>query len=154
MLSFDHELLVDLFRNNGKLAVELLRTCAGFAVDHARVEVRSIDLTQVAPTEYRADAVVILHDEAGKPVTGVVVEVQRSDDADKLLAWPVYVTALRRKFACPAILLVLAHGAAVAAWARRPIEVGHPGFRLAPLVVELEEYRASGTRPQHRSCRS
>jgi hypothetical protein len=27
----------------------------------------------------------------------------------------------------------------VAAWARRPIEVGHPGFRLAPLVVELEE---------------
>lgn len=60
MPSFDHELLVDLFRNDGKLAVELLGTCAGFAVDHARVELGSIDLSQVAPTGYRADAVVVL----------------------------------------------------------------------------------------------
>jgi hypothetical protein len=58
MPSFDHEFLVDLFRNNAKLAVELLRTCAGIAVDHARVEMRSIDLSQIAPAEYRADAVI------------------------------------------------------------------------------------------------
>lgn len=54
MSSFDHEILVDLFRENGQLAAELLRTCAGMAIDHDRVERGSIDLSQVAPTEYRA----------------------------------------------------------------------------------------------------
>jgi len=74
MLSFHHEILVELFRGNSKLAVALLRTCAGISVDHTRVELGSIDLSQVTPTEYRADAVVILHDRADRPVTGVIVE--------------------------------------------------------------------------------
>jgi hypothetical protein len=49
MLSFDHEILVALFRGNSQLALELLRTCAGIAVDHTRVALGSIDLSQVAP---------------------------------------------------------------------------------------------------------
>jgi predicted ATPase with chaperone activity len=44
------EMPSDLFRGNGRLATELLRTCAGIAVDHARVGLESIDLSQVAPT--------------------------------------------------------------------------------------------------------
>lgn len=76
MLSFRHEILVDLFRGNGELAVELLRTAAGMALDHARVALESIDLTQVAPTAYYADAVVVLRDRDDRPVTGVIVEVQ------------------------------------------------------------------------------
>jgi hypothetical protein len=70
MLSFHHKILVELFRGNGQLAAELLRTCAGIAVNHARVELGSIDLSQVTPTEYRADAVAILHDRDDRPVTG------------------------------------------------------------------------------------
>jgi hypothetical protein len=62
MLSFRHEILVDLFRGNCQLAPELLRACAGIAVDHARVVLESIDLTQVAPTAYYADTVAILRD--------------------------------------------------------------------------------------------
>jgi len=42
MLSFRHKILVDLFRGNGQLAAELLRTCAEIAVDHARVDLGSI----------------------------------------------------------------------------------------------------------------
>ena len=49
MLSFDHEILVELFRGHSELAVALLRTCAGIALDHARLELGSIDLSQVAP---------------------------------------------------------------------------------------------------------
>lgn len=139
MPSFDHEILVDLFRENGKLAAELLRTCAGIAIDHERVERGSIDLSQVAPTEYRADNVAILHGRDGRPVTGVIVEVQRRRDRDKLLTWPVYVSALRAQLACPAVLLVVAPKPAVAAWARRPIDMGHPGFQLTPLVIGLED---------------
>lgn len=48
MLTFEHEFLVDLFRNDGKLVVELLRTCAGIAVEHARIAVGSIVGTTVA----------------------------------------------------------------------------------------------------------
>jgi hypothetical protein len=135
MLSFHHEILVELFRGNSELAVALLRTCAGIAVDHTRVELGSIDLSQVASTEYRADAVVILYDLADRPVAGVIVEVQRQIERDKLLTWPAYVAALRAKLACPAVLLVIAPDPAVAAWARRPIELGHPGFLLTPVVI-------------------
>jgi len=139
MLSFDHEILVDLFRANSELAVALLRSCAGIAVDHARLELGSIDLSQVAPTEYRADAVVILHDLADRPVTGVIVEVQRHIKRDKLLTWPAYVANLRAKLACPAVLLVITPDPAVAAWARRPIELGHPGFHLTPIVIGFDD---------------
>jgi hypothetical protein len=106
--SFDHEILVELFRNEGELAAELLRHCAGIAVAHVRAECATIDLSQIAPTEYRADAVAILRDGNDIPVLGVVVEVQRQVDPVKRLTWPVYVAALRARFACPAALLVVA----------------------------------------------
>jgi hypothetical protein len=139
MPSFRHEILVDLFRGNGQLAAELLRSSAGIAVDHARVALESIDLSQVAPTAYYADAVAILHDHDDRPITGVIVEVQLQTDERKLLSWPVYVSTLRAKLACAAVLLVIAPDPGVAAWARRPIELGHPGFRLTPVVIEFDD---------------
>jgi hypothetical protein len=139
MPSFRHEILVDLFRGNGQLAPELLRACAGIVVDHARVALESIDLSQVAPAGYYADTVAILRDRNDRPVTGVIVEVQLRADEDKLLSWPVYVTTLRAKLACRAVLLVVAPEPGVAAWARQPIEVGHPGFRLTPVVIEFDD---------------
>jgi hypothetical protein len=132
VLSFRHEILVELFRGDGQLAVELLRTCAGITVDHAHVKLGSIDLSQVAPTEYRADAVVILHDRDDRPVTGVIVEVQRQIERSKRLTWPVYVTTLRAKLACAAVLLVVAPDPAVAAWARQPIEFRPQVLRPGP----------------------
>lgn len=120
MPSFQHEILVDLFRENGKLAAELLRTCAGIAIDHHRIERGSIDLSQAVPAEYCADNVAFLHNRKGRPITGVIVEVQLQRDRDKLLAWPVYVAALRAQLDCPAVLLVVAPRPAVAAWARDP----------------------------------
>ena len=135
MLSFEHEILVELFRDNAELPVELLRACAGITCDHARVERGSIDLSQVAPARYHADAVTVLRDRSDAPVTGVIVEVQRNIDSDKLLTWPVYVATLRAQLACAAVLLVVAPRPEVAAWARRPIELGHPGFCLSPIVI-------------------
>lgn len=139
MLSFRHEILVDLFRGNCQLAPELLARCAGIAVDHARVVLESIDLSQVAPTAYYADAVAVLRDHEDRPVTGVIVEVQLREDKDKLLSWPVYVTTLRAKLACAAMLVVVAPDPSVAAWARQPIELGHPGFQLTPIVIEFDD---------------
>jgi hypothetical protein len=139
MPSFDHEILVDLFREDGRLAVELLRRCAGISVEHTRVEHRSIDLSQVVPTEYRADDVLILFRRDSSATTAVIVEVQLDEDDDKLRTWPVYVAALRARLRCPAMLLVITRDPATARWARRPIELGHPGFQLTPLVVDYAD---------------
>jgi hypothetical protein len=108
MPSFDHEILVDLFREDGRLAPELLRRCAGITVEHVRVKGESIDLSQVAPTEYRADNVAVLYDRDDRAITALIVEVQLQEDRDKWLAWPVYVAALRARLGCPAVLLVVA----------------------------------------------
>lgn len=139
MPSFDHELLVDLFREDGRLAAELLRRCAGITVEHTRVEHRSIDLSQVVPTEYRADDVLVLLRRDSSATTAVIVEVQLDEDDDKLRTWPVYVAALRARLRCPAMLLVITRDPATARWARRPIELGHPGFQLTPLVVDYAD---------------
>lgn len=135
VVSFPHELLVELFRQRPVLALELLRACAGIQLESATVELGSIDLTQVVPAEYRTDALIVLRDAAGEPVAAVIVEVQLRSDEDKRRTWPVYVAAARAGLGCPATLLVLAPSPAVARWASQPIDLGHPGFALQPIVI-------------------
>jgi hypothetical protein len=53
---------------------------------------------------------------------------------------------LRAKLDCPAVLLVVATDPRVAAWARLPIELGHPHFQLTPIVIELGDV-PPGPRP-------
>jgi len=107
--------------------------------DHDRTEQRSIDLSQVVSTEYRADAVVVLHDRSNATVAAVIVEVQLQVDRDKERTWPVYVTALHHTLACPVVLIVVTPSRKVGRWARRPIHLGHPGFRLRPVVMKLQQ---------------
>jgi hypothetical protein len=129
-----HDGLVALFRNRPTLAPELLQGPLGVALpvwSEARVE--SSDFTQVVTTEYRADLVVLLF--KGKPVFAIVVEVQLSRDDEKRASWPLYLTSLRARIHCPTVLLVVAPNPAVARWCAKPIELGHPGFVLQPLVV-------------------
>jgi hypothetical protein len=79
------------------------------------------------------DLVVLLSE--GEPLFAIVVEVQLSQDKDKRKTWPLYLTSLRSRVGCPTALLVVAPGAAVARWCAQPIELGHPGFVLRPLVI-------------------
>jgi hypothetical protein len=150
VLSFQHEFLVDLFRERPRLALELLQACAGIVLEGAMVELRSIDLSQVVPTAYRSDAFTVVRDREGRAVAVVVVEVQLRTDEDKRRSWPVYVAAARASFGCPAMLLVLAPGPAVARWASQPIELGHPGFALRPIVIGYRQVRGSATQEKRR----
>ena len=126
-------MLVELFRNRPDLACELLAVCAGINARADHTELGSIDLSQVVSIEYRADAVVLLRDRDNEILSAVVVEVQLLADPGKLMSWPQYITALRARVERPVALLV------VGRWARRPIETGHPGFALTPIVIELEQ---------------
>jgi hypothetical protein len=134
MASMRHEGLLLLFRNRPELAPELLRDALGIglpAYTEARIE--SAELTEVVPTQYRADLVVLLLD--GRPVFAIVVEVQLARDEDKRKTWPLYLASLRSRVGCPTSLLVVAPDPAVARWCAQPIEMGHPGFVLRPLVT-------------------
>lgn len=130
-----HETLVEMFRRRPTLAADLLVHGLGVelpAFDRAGVDAG--ELPDLTPTEYRADAVVVLGTDAG-PALAVVVEVQLGRDQGKRWTWPVYVTTLRARMRCPTVLLVVCVDAATAAWCAVPIELGHPASRVAPLVL-------------------
>jgi len=133
MPSLQHESLLLLFRNRPELAPELLRDALHVALPvYSEVRLESAELTDLNPAEYRADLVVLLVD--GKPVLGIVVEVQLSPDPGKRFTWPVYVAGLRARLKCPACVLVVTPTEDVARWCRKPIDVG-PGSAFSPLVI-------------------
>jgi hypothetical protein len=102
--------------------------------DFRTARLSSGDLTDVAPTEYRADAVVTL-DGDSSPVLAVVVEVQLRIDPRKRRTWPVYVATLHARVTCPVVLLVICAKRAVAEWCAVPIVLGPPGNVVTPVVL-------------------
>jgi hypothetical protein len=134
MASWDHEGLVELFRSDPRLAVELLQGPLGLELPaFAEARVESGNLTQLNPAELRADLVVSLSD-GNKPVLAIIVEAQRDEDPDKLFSWPAYVASLRHRLRCGVCLLVVTQSEHVANWASRTIVTG-PGSSLAPFVL-------------------
>ncbi len=130
-----HEALIELFRHRPSLAPELLTRALGVELPpHDGTRIEPGDYADLAPTQYRADAVAVLT-ESGAPVLAVIVEVQLGRDKEKRWSWPVYVTTLRARLHCPTVLLVVCPDLAKTVWCGTPIELGHPGFTLAPLVL-------------------
>jgi len=135
MPSHLHEVLIEMFRDRPALAAELLAGPLGVAVPaFQQATLSSAELTDVAPTEYRADLVVTLT-AAGATVLAVVVEVQLRADARKRRTWPAYVATLYARLGCAVLLLVVCPQPAVAAWCAVPIVVGRPGLVLTPVVL-------------------
>lgn len=129
-----HETLTELFRHRPPLAAELAE-CLGVKLptyEQARLD--SGDLTDLVPTQWRADAVVTLTNVDRQPVLAVVIEVQLRRDRDKHYSWPTYLTNLRARLQCPVLLLVICPDSRTAAWCAIRIELG-PGFALNPFVL-------------------
>ncbi|MDQ3989606.1 MAG: hypothetical protein M3291_10495 [Actinomycetota bacterium] len=130
-----HEALIEMFRQRPSLAAELLADALGMDLPaYEQVRVEPGGFTDLVPTEYRADAVVVLT-AAETPVLAVVLEVQLGRDQDKRWSWPIYLVTLRGRLRCPTVLLVVCVDTATATWCATPIELGHPGARLTPLVL-------------------
>lgn len=80
-----------MVRQRPELVADLLTGPPGIEVPaYQKALVSPGDLTDVAPTEYRADAVVTFYD-GDQAVLAVVVEVQLRPDVMKRRTWPVYV---------------------------------------------------------------
>ncbi|MBI5481959.1 MAG: hypothetical protein HY906_24100 [Deltaproteobacteria bacterium] len=134
MPSMLHEAIVTLFRNRPTMAAELLVGVLHVPVPSAGdVRVYEADLTQIVPTEYRADLVVV-HGE-GRDGVAVVLEVQLAPDPDKEFVWPLYQAALRARLRLPVCVLVVTDDDAVARWAATPVLVGPPASWFVPVVL-------------------
>lgn len=135
-VTFEHEGLAKLFQNRPSFAAELLAHVFGLHLPaFTKAKNESPELTRVVPDQFFADAASVYYDAKGKPAFGALVEVQRELDPDKRRAWPVYLTVHGSQHDCPTWLLVIATKPSVARWAAEPIELGHPGFVLTPLVL-------------------
>lgn len=131
-----HEVLVRFFRNRPELAPLLLNEALHVELPrYSEIKIESASFADIVPAEYRADLVVLLVD--GRPVLGIIVEVQLDHDDDKRYSWPVYVAGLRARFKCECCVLVVTPSSSTARWAAKPIVLG-PGGQWAPLVLGPE----------------
>jgi hypothetical protein len=144
MPSVRHEAPLELLRNNPQLAAVLLSGLGVPVPPGASATMVSADLSASVPAEFRADAVVVLSG-GGRPRMAVVVEVQLRYDHRKRYSWPAYLTQVRAAQRCPAVMLVICEDPATAARCRRPIRTGHPGFDLAPMVIDCYTMPGPGT---------
>jgi hypothetical protein len=144
MPSVRHEAPLELLRYNPQLAAVLLRGLGVPVPAGTRAAMMSADLSASVPAEFRADAVVVLSGDGGARMA-VVVEVQLRYDRRKRYSWPAYLTQVRAAQHCTAVLLVICAGTATAARCRTPIRTGHPGFDLAPLVIDSDTMPGPGT---------
>ncbi|MDS1271084.1 hypothetical protein RIF23_12330 [Lipingzhangella sp. LS1_29] len=137
MPSFEHEVLVQLFRDQPRLAVRLLRDVCGIEVpdSEAHVASDSAEFTDCEPTEHRSDAaVIVLGANERLPQLGVVVEIQRSARQHKFRSWATYAATFAERRACPVAVLVLCPNQQTADYYDRNYKLG-PTFVLRPLVV-------------------
>jgi hypothetical protein len=145
----EHERIVRLFEERPGLAVELLGIL-GVQLPalpaHTAPECKPGNLS---PAEFHADAVVTLpKDPPGSGYAfGIIVEVQRNFDQRKLFTWPSYYAQFRARYECPVCLLIITAREDVAAWCRRPIQMGpHNVFTadvLGPAEVPLLDDEAA-----------
>ncbi|AEV88244.1 hypothetical protein ACWT_7234 [Actinoplanes sp. SE50] len=139
MPSQTHETLIEMFRGRPALAADVLdRTLRIPVPEFDEALLASAELADVAPTEYRADAVVTLS-RAGVAVLAVIIEVQLRVDQRKRLSWPAYVGTLYARVGCPVALLVVCPHPKIATWAATAIAVGPPGSTVAPIALGPEQ---------------
>jgi hypothetical protein len=133
-----HEGPLDLVRQHPEIAVEFAQDAGIKLPGEIAVSLAPTDMSAVVPVQYLADMVVLISDTAtSKPVLAVIIEPQLRDSETKRYNWPVYVTTARSLAKCPAaVLVVLCPDPAEAAKCRRLIRTGHPGFDLAPIVID------------------
>jgi len=140
MPSLEHEAPLEVIRQQPDVVADLLRRVLPQLPLPTRVTgaLGSADMSQVAPTQYFADTVVVLTDQqTRKPVLAVVIEPQGRDQKTKKVSWPVYLTTAIKANKVPrAILVVICWDPREADRCRRVIATGHPGFDLYPIVVD------------------
>ncbi len=148
MPSIEHELPLDLIRNDPWFAVELLKEVRGEPLpEHTRVRCDASEATRTAPSQLITDSLVVCerpplpHEKRTEPVPvlGIITEPQHTWDPRKSYSWPCYVANIRHRLKCPIVLLVLTPTTALGRRYSTPIDLGCGEIR--PLVLALDTLR-------------
>jgi hypothetical protein len=138
--SFRHELILELFRQRGELACELLRSVEALPAEDFVSSRESADLSQLVPIQFLADQVLTFRrrgNESGPPDLGVVIEVQLQKDEEKERTWPAYIANAVKQLGCEVLRLVVTDQPSIAEWAKGPF--GTSQMHLYPAVICLSE---------------
>jgi hypothetical protein len=140
MPSINHDGPIEVIRNNPGMTADLVRLVTPVPIpsqDRVRVDLGSVDASNIVPDEFKADIVTVIRDRVtGKPLLLVVIEPQGRRDKEKRFSWPAYLANLRAAHECDsAVLIVICWQAAEAEKCREAIPMGHPGFVLVPIVI-------------------
>ncbi|MGW6725387.1 hypothetical protein ACWF9G_05710 [Nocardia sp. NPDC055029] len=136
MISSSHEAMHGIFTHDPVAFARAFHVLDLPFPDPIAVEQISVDLTETAPVERRADTV--LRITTVEDTFLLVVEAQSSCDVTRIAAWSYYVTFLHNKYELPVVLVVVCHDKQTATWASKPMTVTYrrwTSFTLQPLVL-------------------
>lgn len=138
MVSFEHQVVIELARDRGQLLREILPDGHKRKDGDLTSEITSADLSLV-PTQYLADQITLFRDKRGRPCFAILVEVQRKKDDDKEWTWPLYLGVARWHHKQPVLLLVIALRKAADRWARALINKDLPSWGEPPVVISPQD---------------
>lgn len=134
-----HEALALLFRECPYLGVVLARDVLGVSLpDEVTVAAVSAEFADLDPAEYRADVVLRIDGPDGQARDVFIIEVQLQVDPEKSYSWHLYAAGARKRFRCPATVVVVTPNARVARKAAQPVDVDRAGNQFRPLVLGPE----------------
>ncbi|MFE1595806.1 hypothetical protein [Nocardia sp. NPDC058705] len=136
MVTSSHEAMHRIFQHDAAAIAHAFAVLKLPFSKPTAVEQVSVDLTETAPVERRADTILDITTVDDRFL--MVVEAQSAADTSRPEAWSYYVTFLRNKYKLPVILVVICHDRATAQWATAPMKLGHTFWTtitLHPLVL-------------------
>lgn len=132
MASKTRENLQMLFRQRPTLAAEILRD-----IFHREVpsftRARTVDLALAAMAGSASEMAVLYENE--QAAFAVVIVAQPERDPEKRCLWLPLLAGVRALYRCPISLLVVTMAPEMVGWCEEPLDSGHPGFVLTPLVL-------------------
>lgn len=132
-----HEALHRLFQRSPTLFGRACQRVLGIeGYESYEVSEGNTDATEDRPLVRQMDTVLHLALADGEQI--LVVEAQLKRDKKKRASWPYYIAYLHSRHLCPVMLLVVCNNAAVARWAREPVDLGSPQYpcvRMQPAVL-------------------
>jgi hypothetical protein len=131
-----HEAWVEIFRTDPDLAARRAAALGVRLPAYAAARPAPGEYCDIRPSGVRADAPIVLYDEAEKPLFSIVMEIQLGRDDEKRRSWPLYSAALHHRLRCP-VMTIVACPAPLVGWCARTLHVG-PHHKMTPHVNGLD----------------
>ncbi|PGH49148.1 hypothetical protein [Streptomyces sp. Ru87] len=138
MVTSQHEASHRIFGDRPELLSPVFRILGVPLPAAAAIEVLTPDATEIRPLERRVDSVLRVEPCDGSGGFLLAIEAQGRRDRIKAVSWAYYLSFLKAKYECPALLLVVCQDKATADWAAGPFRLGPEGWAalsVHPLVL-------------------